>query len=76
MKILPIGKLVKSVRIDISSRNVTFTSKQNIDKLDDTEYSNKTRTPFYDLRRCAVNVSPDGKKMLMFKQSRQGNVQY
>ena len=55
--------------------NVTFTSAE-IDKLDDTEYSNKTRTPFYDLRRCAVNVSPDGKKMLMFKQSRQGNVQY
>ena len=55
--------------------DVTFTSTK-IDKLDDTEYSNKTRTPFYDLRRCAVNVSPDGKKMLMFKQSRQGNVQY
>ena len=42
----------------------------------DTEYSNKTRTKFDDLRRCAVNLSPDGKKMLMFKQSRQGNVQY
>ena len=55
--------------------DVTFTSTK-IDKLDDTEYSNKTRTPFYDLRRCAVNVSSDGKKMLMFKQSRQGNVQY
>ena len=27
--------------------NVTFTSAE-IDKLDDTEYSNKTRTPFYD----------------------------
>ena len=44
--------------------------------LNDTEYSNKSRTRFDDLRRCAVNLSPDGTKMLMFKQSRQGNVQY
>ena len=51
-------------------------NKQNINTLNDTEYSNKTRTKFDDLRRCAVNLSPDGKKMLMFKQSRQGNVQY
>ena len=51
-------------------------NKQNINTLNDTEYSNQTRTKFDDLRRCAVNLSPDGKKMLMFKQSRQGNVQY
>ncbi len=50
--------------------------KQEINMLNDTEYSNKSRTRFDDLRRCAVNLSPDGTKMLMFKQSRQGNVQY
>ena len=55
--------------------DVTLTSTK-IDKLDDTEYSNKTRTQFKNLRRCAAYVSPDGKKMLMFKQSSQGNVQY
>lgn len=55
--------------------NVTFTSAE-IDKLDDTEYSNKTRTPFNNIRRCAVYVSPDNKKILMFKQNTQRAVQY
>ena len=36
----------------------TKTSK-NINMLEDTEYSNKTREPFNNIRRCAVYVSPD-----------------
>ena len=53
----------------------TKTSK-NINMLEDTEYSNKTRTPFNNIRRCAVYVSPDNKKILMFKQNTQRAVQY
>ena len=53
----------------------TKTSK-NINMLEDTEYSNKTREPFNNIRRCAVYVSPDNKKMLMFKQNTQRAVQY
>ena len=53
----------------------TKTSK-NINMLEDTEYSNKTREPFNNIRRCAVYVSPDNKKMLMFKQNIQKAVQY
>ena len=53
----------------------TKTSK-NINMLEDTEYSNKTREPFNNIRRCAVYVSPDNKKILMFKQNTQRAVQY
>ena len=53
----------------------TKTSK-NINMLADTEYSNKTREPFNNIRRCAVYVSPDNKKILMFKQNTQRAVQY
>ena len=53
----------------------TKTSK-NINMLEDTEYSNKTREPFNNIRRCAVYVSPDNKKILMFKQNIQRAVQY
>ena len=52
----------------------TKTSK-NINMLEDTEYSNKTREPFNNIRRCAVYVSPDNKKILMFKQNTQRAVQ-
>ena len=44
--------------------------------MNDTEYSNKTREPFNNIRRCAVYVSPDNKKILMFKQNTQRAVQY
>ena len=53
----------------------TKTSK-NINMLEDTEYSNKAREPFNNIRRCAVYVSPDNKKILMFKQNTQRAVQY
>lgn len=53
----------------------TKTSK-NINMLEDTEYSNKTREPFNNIRRCTVYVSPDNKKILMFKQNTQRAVQY
>ena len=53
----------------------TKTSK-NINMLEDTEYSNKTREPFNNIRRCAVYVSPDNKKILMFKQNTQRAAQY
>ena len=53
----------------------TKTSK-NINMLEDTEYSNKTRERFNNIRRCAVYVSPDNKKILMFKQNTQRAVQY
>ena len=53
----------------------TKTSK-NINMLEDTEYSNKTREPFNNIRRCAVYVSPDNKKILVFKQNTQRAVQY
>ena len=47
-----------------------------IDSFVNVEYSNKTRSLFANLRRCAVNLSIDGETMLMFKQSTSGNVQY
>ena len=63
-----VGRIVYDAR--------TTKTSEDINILDDTEYSNKTREPFNNIRRCAVYVSPDNKKILMFKQSRQGNVQY
>ena len=63
-----VGRIVYDAR--------TTKTSEDINILDDTEYSNKTREPFNNIRRCAVYVSPDNKKMLMFKQNIQKAVQY
>ena len=63
-----VGRIVYDAR--------TTKTSEDINILDDTEYSNKTREPFNNIRRCAVYVSPDNKKILMFKQNTQRAVQY